>query len=254
MSCKLCGGHTLNKFNLTVLDRYLGEYFQCSNCHSLQILNPYWIDEAYSTGNLSTIDHGVMQRNIDNFCIVYVFSKIFSVRKVLDFGGGSGVLTRLLRDYGVNCFFYDLHVVNSLASLYKSNGIADADLRLAFEVVEHFTNPVQDLAVLFENNPRFVIVSTELYENQGSDWPYLVPQSGQHLFFYSKKAMELIAKKNGYRYLNVGGYSLFYNMVRNCRLIRFTFLSAIFFKTPLRLLLFMLSPKGVQADVRKTKK
>jgi hypothetical protein len=254
MSCKLCNGVTKKMFNLMILDKYQGEYYVCINCGSLQISDVHWLEEAYGTGNLSSLDHGVMQRNLDNFCMVYFFSKIFSVKKILDFGGGTGILTRLLRDYGLDSFFSDRHVTHSVAPSFNSAIIVESDLRLAFEVLEHFINPAQDLNLLFDKHPKYIIISTELYANQGSDWPYLVPQSGQHIFFYSKKAMEFIAKKNGYKYLNVGGYGLFYRARRNIYLVKLVFTCSVIFMRPLRLLLFLLSPKGVQVDVQKTKK
>lgn len=254
MGCKLCNGVTKKMFNLMILDKYQGEYYECINCGSLQISDVYWLEEAYRTGNLSSLDHGVIQRNLDNFCIVYFFSKIFSVKKILDFGGGTGILTRLLRDYGLDSFFYDRHVAHSVAPSFNSTVIVDSDLRLAFEVLEHFINPDQDFNLLFDNNPEYIIVSTELYANQGSDWPYLVPQSGQHIFFYSKKAMEFIAKKNRYQYLNVGGYGLFCRAGSNFFLVKLVFTFSVVFMRPLRPLLFLLSPKGVQMDVQKTKK
>lgn len=254
MRCKLCNGDTIKMFDLMILDKYKGEYIRCTDCGSLQIRDAFWIEEAYCSGNLSSLDYGVMQRNLDNFCIVYFFSKIFSVNKILDVGGGTGILTRLLRDYGFDTYFYDRHVTHSVAPSFNTAIIIDSDLRLAFEVLEHFINPAQDLNILFDKNPKFIITSTELYVNQSSDWPYLVPQSGQHIFFYSKKAMEFIALKHGYKYLNVGGYGLFFKKNKNIFLVKLVFILSLVFKRPLRLLFFLLVPKGVQMDVQRAKK
>lgn len=252
MECKLCGGYAVKIFNLVVLDKYQGEYCRCSDCECLQVVEPSWLGEAYSSGNLSGLDYGVMQRNLDNFCIVYFFSRILAVNTILDYGGGVGVLTRLLRDYSLNSRFYDIHVTHSLAPSFNVSELANSDLFLAFEVLEHFSDPSKELFPLFAASPKYLIVSTEIYDNQGESWPYLVPQTGQHVFFYSEKGMRFIAAKYGYKYLRVSGYGLFYRAARRIVLIEFVFTFAVAAKRYLRLLFFFLSPKGVQVDVRNT--
>ena len=72
------------------------------------------------------------------------------------------------------------------------------DLIVGFEVLEHFPNPMKDLDDLFSYNANALLLSTAIYTNEKKDWWYVAPETGQHVFFYSKKALELIAKKYGY--------------------------------------------------------
>ena len=51
---------------------------------------------------------------------------------------------------------------------------------------------------LFQLRPDFIYVRTSRYRGEGSDWYYLVPETGQHVFFYTDEAMRLIAQKYGY--------------------------------------------------------
>ena len=209
LSCRLCGGKLARAFALRVLERYDVDYLRCATCNSLQTERPYWINESYSS-NLAVLDTGSAQRNIANLAAVYAVSRLLHLNDVVDFGGGDGLLCRLLRDYGINCFVHDKY-----ASATYARGFATPDFRhpgilLAFEVLEHFENPRSDLNHLFESNPSVLLGSTALYSGQGSDWWYLTPESGQHLFFYSENALRLIGEYYGYSFLMCSGYFLFF--------------------------------------------
>jgi Methyltransferase domain len=206
--CRLCGGRLLNRFNLTVLRKYDVQYYECEECHSLQTETPYWIDEAYNQ-NLSILDTGAAQRTLHNLAACYVISKLFKIRNAIDFGGGDGLLCRLLRDYGVNCFVKDKYAKQTYLQGFTEPDFNKPDLIIAFEVLEHFPNPVIDLDELFRIDSNTLLISTSIYKNEDKDWWYLAPESGQHVFFYSKEGLDWIAKKHNYRLIISGGYILF---------------------------------------------
>jgi hypothetical protein len=54
-----------------------------------------------------------------------------------------------------------------------------------------------------------LLASTGIYTRQGADWWYLACESGQHVFFYSQKAVQMIADRFGYSSVLSGGYLLF---------------------------------------------
>jgi hypothetical protein len=54
-----------------------------------------------------------------------------------------------------------------------------------------------------------VLISTELYNGQDANWPYLAPESGQHVFFYTKAALEHVAQRYGYKLVLGGSFQLF---------------------------------------------
>ena len=208
IDCRLCGAPSRWVFTQKVLQRYEAGYYRCNACRSLQTEAPHWLDEAYAN-SLSCLDTGAAQRTLDNLAICFFLAKLYNLRNVVDFGGGDGLLCRFLRDHGLNAFVTDKYAVPAYAQGFTEPDFQHPDLVIASEVVEHFANPGRDLDQLFGLNPRIVFVSTAVYADQQGDWWYLAPDSGQHVFFYSKKALDLIADKYGYRLLANGDFILF---------------------------------------------
>jgi len=206
--CRLCGTPARRVFERKVLEKYQVGYFRCDACGSLQTEPPYWLHEAYAN-SLSGLDTGAAQRTLTNLAICFFISKLYGLTNVIDFGGGDGLLCRFLRDYGLNAFVTDKYATPSYAQGFSEPDFRNPDLLVATEVVEHFPDPGMDLDNLFGLNPRVVFVSTALYADQSVDWWYLSPESGQHVFFYSRKALDLIAGKYGYGLLVNGDFVLF---------------------------------------------
>jgi hypothetical protein len=207
-ACRLCEGSLVCKFTLRVLNKHAVRYFECDRCASLQTEFPHWLGDAYSS-NLSSLDTGAVQRNLQNLAAAYIVSKIFGVRDALDFGGGDGLLCRLLRDYDVNCYAKDKYAIATYGQGFSEPDYSAPNLILAFEVFEHFATPAKELEDLFQSRPKVLLASTEIYGSQSVDWWYLAPESGQHVFFYSEKALQMIAERFGYSCLLSGGFMLF---------------------------------------------
>jgi len=208
INCRLCGGVAHKQFSMAVLRRYPISYYRCSGCDSLQTDEPHWLAEAYKR-HLSTLDTGAAQRNLTNLFAAYSLSRITQFRDVIDFGGGDGLLCRLLRDFGFNCFVHDAHAIPTYAQGFTTATFDRPEAVLAFEVLEHFAWPSKELDLIFESRPRTVLITTALYDRQGCDWWYLAPETGQHIFFYSVKAIHWIAKRYGYVAVIAGGYVVF---------------------------------------------
>lgn len=206
--CRLCEGQLRSTFSLKILGKHDVAYFLCVDCGSLQTEPAYWMQDAYRT-NLARLDTGAAQRNLNNLAATYFVAHALRMHNVLDFGGGDGLLCRLLRDYGVNCFVADKYATPTYALAYTEPNFREPDLLLAFEVLEHFENPRVDLETLFAKNPKAILASTGVYTGQGADWWYLTPETGQHLFFYSTRALSRIADSHGYSLVNCGNYILF---------------------------------------------
>lgn len=209
MECRLCANTSTFQFKLKVLGRHDVRYFKCEFCGSLQTEDPYWINEAYGDSNLSSLDTGAAQRNLSNLAASYVIAKLFRVRDVIDVGGGDGLLTRLLRDYGINCYSKDKYAIPTYSLGFTEENFDIPEMILGFEVLEHLMFPRRDLGLFFERNPKLVLLSTGIFRDQDKDWWYLSPESGQHVFFYSRKALEIIAQKYEYSLVVSGGYILY---------------------------------------------
>ena len=207
-ACRLCGGALRLRFSQVVLGRHEVQYLACSGCGSLQTEAPYWLDEAYAQ-NLSNLDTGAAQRNLRNLAACAAVAQVLGLRRLLDIGGGDGLLCRLLRDRGINCYVRDKYARPTYAQGFDEPDFEQPDLVLAFEVVEHLPDPAAELQAFFAHKPQAVLISTELYDGQAAGWPYIAPESGQHVFFYSREALEFIAQRYGYTLLLSGEFMLF---------------------------------------------
>ncbi|OYW45783.1 MAG: hypothetical protein B7Z08_06275 [Sphingomonadales bacterium 32-68-7] len=207
--CRLCAGdHPTYKFSATIMDERQIDYFHCDGCGSLQTEEPVWLDQAYSL-HLGSLDCGAVQRNLDNAGLCLLVAKMWGLRSALDFGGGDGMLTRLVRDYGINCFVSDKYADPVYAQGFTNPDFDTPDMLFSFEVFEHFAHPAEQLDALFALRPAVLLASTGLYQDQGKDWSYLSLKSGRHVFFYSADAMRTIARKYGYTVQHQGQYILF---------------------------------------------
>jgi hypothetical protein len=248
--CRLCGGSLAYRFNKTVLQKYDVKYYECTQCQSLQTEEAYWLEEAYGH-NLSSLDTGAVQRNINNFAFCYTFSKLFEVKTAVDFGASDGLLCRFLRDHSVDCYAYDRYAKPTYAQDFASPPKENVDLLTAFEVLEHLPNPAKDLDEIFSFKPKYFLCSTALYVNHPSDWWYLANEGGQHIFFYSVAAINLIANKYGYGVTQIGGMLLFYRPetpdVQNKIIAAQTALSGWIFQA-IKSYVFLLPTNGVGND------
>lgn len=206
--CRLCDGELVYQFNQIMLGKHLIALYTCDNCGSLQTEFPYWLHEAYRL-SLSALDTGAAQRVLRNLAVSFLVGKVLGCVNVLDFGGGDGLLCRFMRDHGFNCYLSDKYATNSYAVGFDAPTFDRPDLILAFEVLEHFAQPSVELDAIFAMRPRAFLCSTSLYAGQGPDWWYLVPASGQHIFFYSRAAIELVGDQYGYETRIAGDFILF---------------------------------------------
>jgi hypothetical protein len=209
--CRLCGGELGPAFDGRLLGRHAVRYFECRACGSLQTEVPFWLDEAYAESNLSPLDTGAAQRNLNNLGAVLALARWLGLRRMCDHGGGDGLLVRLLRDRGLDAHVLDRHARPKYAMGFGQphTDHERPDLVTAFEVLEHFVTPREELRALFDPKPAALLVSTDAWEGQGPDWWYLAPDTGQHVFFFTRRALAELAAREGYGLLRVGGYWLF---------------------------------------------
>jgi hypothetical protein len=251
IKCRLCESDAVKKFNTKILNKYNVVYYECSGCRSLQTQNPYWIDESYSELDFN-LDTGALQRNMNNFAACYALCKILSVNNIVDFGAKDGLLCRFLRDHQINCFAYDKYSKPSYSIDFQATiDLGPVDMLMAFEVLEHLPNPITDLDEIFSFNPSYVLVSTEIYTGQGEDWWYLAKEGGQHIFFYSVEAINIIAKKYRYSVTKIGNMILFFKSdienVQNKIISSQTVLNGWIFQA-IKSYIFLLPTYGIQAD------
>lgn len=197
-ACRLCGGQTEKQFQHRILDKYDVDYFQCKSCESIQTEMPYWLGEVY-TSDIQPEDNEYLTRNLNVFRIVNFYLKSLKLKSdavVLDFGGGLGLVARLLREHGVHAYNYDTYTKSPFADVTWDG--TPPNFIVSSEVFEHLPDPAAEVASIFAHKPDYVYVRTWRYAGQGKDWDYIGPEHGAHVFFYTDKAMRFIADKYGY--------------------------------------------------------
>lgn len=212
--CGICLGDMESFFLGNVLGKYDVQYFKCKTCGSIQTEQPYWLDEAYSDAIADT-DIGLCSRNVNlveaiSAIIKFCFSGMTAPQSFLDYGGGYGMLTRLLRDKGFPFEWYDMYCENLFARSFEKSR-DEYDLITAVELFEHLPNPLEDVAKIL-NLGENLIFTTELLPNPApklNDWWYYSPETGQHITFYTEKGLELIARKFGRYYTGYAGIHIF---------------------------------------------
>lgn len=197
-TCVVCGSKTRKFFDSKVLKKYSIAYYVCSTCALIQTEKPYWLKEAYSSAIIDS-DTGIISRNVVLSKITAIICLLFVGKnsRVLDYGGGYGIFTRMLRDIGVDSYWTDKYAKNLFARGFEGKSGVRYDVVTAFELFEHLENPIDEVSkILKKYKPKVLLFSTMLHNgNPPKDWWYFVPEGGQHITLYTKKSLDILAKK-----------------------------------------------------------
>ena len=202
MKCKICHNDTKIIFNRKILNKYDINYNQCNTCGFIQTDDPFWLDEAYESP-INIEDTGLVNRNIlyaKRSCSVLFF--LFDhQKKFVDYAGGYGLFTRLMRDYGFDFYWIDPFTQNLFARGFELDLTAPHKIEVvtAFECFEHFSNPINEINKMLDISDN-ILFSTEIFSAGAPDpdlWEYYAFQHGQHISFYSLESLKYIKNKNG---------------------------------------------------------
>ena len=216
MKCKICQDNTNPLFSVKVLNKYDVQYYQCPNCEFIQTEKPYWLEEAYQNA-ITDLDIGLVNRNLEFSQIIHkVITNSLNYKKTfLDYAGGYGLFTRIMRDKGLNYYSYDKYCENFLAINYNLKNLQVSDkfeAITALEVFEHLEDPLIEIKKILTLSDT-IIFSTELIPNTNitnvNDWWYFSQETGQHIAFYSTKTLLYIADLFKLNYYNQGSLHIF---------------------------------------------
>lgn len=212
VACKCCGGEArvygAVDFNKTCEDRHTPvfsaagvdiPYHRCGSCGLIFTIafdeftpaqfHQYIYNDAYVLADPDFTDRrprhnaGLLQRH---------FGHVASHLRVLDYGGGNGLLAQLLRERGfAHAVSYDPFYAGS----ERPEGTFD--LVTAFEVLEHTTTPRETIAdmVSFMGEEGMVFCSTLLQpgdiDQHRLGWWYAAPRNG-HVSLYTPAAITAV--------------------------------------------------------------
>ena len=250
ISCRLCRNPAVYRFSRRILAETRDcKYFECATCGGLQTEEPTWLHHSYS--NLfHMVGVESAYRSIWAQALVHYCARTLGIRgKILDFGGGHGLLCRLLRDIGYDAYLHDLHSANLYAPGFAVESLSGFSVITAFEVFEHLADPALEASSLLQAAPDFMIVGTARFQGQGSDWDYLFPHHGQHVFFWSRAAHKWLACSHGYRLVTCGKTVTIYARPQNIRMVQRLLLSACEYGAKaMQLIIPLVARPGVQRD------
>jgi hypothetical protein len=207
-ACRLCGSATRVAFEATILSRHRVDYLHCPDCDQLQTATPHWLDEAY-VRPINVEDTGLVQRNLllARHMALLLFEGGLREGRFLDFAGGYGLMTRLMRDYGFDFHWNDPHTQNLFAAGFEAALEGRFTAISAFEVLEHMVEPAVEVGALLAHTDTLV-TSTELRPESipPRDWPYYGFSHGQHIGFFSQKSLATLANRLSVRLLTDGAF------------------------------------------------
>jgi glycosyltransferase involved in cell wall biosynthesis/SAM-dependent methyltransferase len=200
MRCKVCESDSHHFAKSIVLSQYEVDYFQCSNCGFVQTEEPYWLDEAYSDA-IARTDIGLVFRNnnLSRRAAHLIFHIFDHEAKFLDYGGGYGLFVRMMRDLGFDFYWDDKFCTNLFAKGFEFDEAKNDSYELvtAFEVFEHFSNPIEEIENILKISKNILFTTEILPENnpKPNEWWYYSPHDGQHISIYTIKTLSKIADK-----------------------------------------------------------
>lgn len=215
LTCPVCSSSLEKSFDAVILGRHRIDYFHCNACGLLKTEKPYWLEEAYSEA-IASADTGLVSRNVDiaNKLVALLYFIFDRRARYLDMAGGTGLLTRLMRDAGFDFYWRDPYCENIHARGFEfSPATQPCEAVTAFEVLEHLEDPIGFISdALRDTGADSFIFSTELYQGRPPEpgsWWYYTPETGQHIAFYQLRTLEQIGRRAGLKlYTHSGIHAL----------------------------------------------
>ena len=210
--CRVCAEPAEEFDRALVLRRHEVQYLRCAGCGFIQTEEPYWLEEAYSSA-IARQDVGILGRNLRNEQLTAAVLNLLypQATQLVDYGAGHGIFVRLMRDRGFPFVWNDLYASNDYARGFEYEAGRRYEFLTAFEVLEHFVDPVVELGAMMEIADT-LFVSTMLLPEPApkvADWWYYTPTSGQHVSLYTARSLQLLAERFGRSVVSAGDFHLF---------------------------------------------
>jgi hypothetical protein len=214
VTCPLCGSRSVERDRSTVLRSQECVLRSCESCGSAWLHQPSWLEAAYQN-SITNSDVGLVARNLSLRRLITWYLRLaypFNRRLIIDWGAGTGLMVRLLRDAGYDAKYYDLHGGNQFAAGFElPEDSPPGALILALEVVEHSENPIDLFSKATQQADDFLFTTDIIPDPVPGlmNWEYYGLEHGQHVMFYSRKGLQCVADTLGFQYVSVRNTHLF---------------------------------------------
>ncbi|MGV1869919.1 class I SAM-dependent methyltransferase [Agrobacterium rosae] len=199
VECKICGANSQKFADAQVLKKHNTSLYSCEKCEFVFMDPIFWLDEAYANP-ITALDIGYVERNFSSAKYVENILRTVPENKFfVDYGGGTGLFVRLMRDKGFKFHIFEPYTETTFAKSCNADvdRFGKYEILTAIEVFEHLPNPVISLEEMLSFS-RVILFTTELYPKPRPDfskWWYGGLEHGQHVSFHSEKSLESLANK-----------------------------------------------------------
>ena len=197
--CPICNSLANMLFSVMVQGENRSDLNSCSNCEFAFYPDQNWISNSFSD-ELNSLDVGATDRTMiaADYLSVVLKSQKLSHGKFLDYGGGYGLLSRIMRDRGFNFENFDPYTRQIFPTSGQQSDILleqEYDAVTLIEVALHFEDPVKEFKRLLDLSDVVLFTAVLTDEKLDSNWWYLSLETGQHIALFSKKTLAVLAEK-----------------------------------------------------------
>ena len=228
--CPLClrRDWSIEISSFTILGRWKSDLRRCKTCGTSWFAeSQLWMSEAYKD-SIAALDTGCVRRSKKFVDLIapYLLTKGREGR-VLDWGAGSGLTVRQLRDLGIDTWAYEPYGECPLAKgfCYKSEIEADESefcTVLAQEVFEHLEDIRGFLESALARSEDLIFTTAIVTSKVSRDWWYLLPETGQHISFLSMEGIVYICRELSLHYCRSDDGSVHLLTRRKRNVLRFS--------------------------------
>ena len=180
-------------------------YHRCPVCQFIfttafdQFTKEDFLRHVYNEDYLLVDPDYLEQRSQGNAALLYRLFSNARPRRILDYGGGNGVLAESLRAAG----FPDVETYDPFVPRHSVRPCDRFDCVVSFEVLEHSTDPAQTLTDIneFLTDAGLILFSTLVQpadiDEHGLNWWYAGPRNG-HVSLYTRTSLAMLGQPFGF--------------------------------------------------------